>query len=80
MNGVYIAYKLDSSGAERLIKDILPYLIIKKKQAKVLLELNSTMMVRGKCKKLPESIWCERQRLYEECKKLNKMIKQEVDL
>lgn len=80
MNGVYIAYKLDSGGAKRLINDILPYLIIKKKQALILLCLFDTMTIRGKVKKLPESVWNKRKELYEECKRLNKMIKQEVDL
>ncbi|NIU00682.1 MAG: hypothetical protein GWN01_07015 [Nitrosopumilaceae archaeon] len=76
MNGHYLAYKLDSKGLKQLLKEIRPYLLIKYKQCDLLIELLNTL--KGKGTRPSEEVWERRKQLYEECKKINHMIKEVV--
>jgi len=55
----------------QLLKSILPYLVGKKEQCKVLIKFQNTLRPKDNYNKLPKVIKMKRPRLYKEIKKLN---------
>ncbi|MCK5608870.1 hypothetical protein KAR91_43760 [Candidatus Pacearchaeota archaeon] len=64
-------WEINYKNLEKLIKKILPYLIIKKEQAKLALKYRKTVNYRGK-RCVPEKILEQRKELYLLMKQLNK--------
>ncbi len=61
-----VRYSADGKGAERIAKDILPYLILKKKQAELVLEMRLIKNVKyGNGNKKPEFVWLAEEAIYQ---------------
>lgn len=60
-----VRYSVDGKGTEKLTKDILPYLRLKKIQAELVLEMRSLKNVKyGNGNRKPQSIWEKEDEIY----------------
>lgn len=61
-----VKYSADGKKAERMAKDLLPYLRLKRGQAELLLEMRSIKNVKyGNGNRKPESVWNKENEIYE---------------
>ena len=61
-----VRYSTDGKGTEKIVKDILPYLKLKRKQAELVLEMRGLKRVKyGNNNHKPQSVWEKEDEIYQ---------------